>query len=74
MKDKDGYILVEKEFTLRGYRFKFVKQLKNSWCIFENIKKIFDQKNIFNPGKKVAIKGSCGTKDYITLHLIKEHK
>ena len=39
MKDKDGYILVEKEFTLRGYRFKFVKQLKNSWCIYEKIKK-----------------------------------
>ena len=39
MKDKDGYLLVEKEFTLRGYKFKFIKQLKNDWCIYEKIKK-----------------------------------
>ena len=39
MKDKDGYLLVEKEFTLRGYKFKFAKQLKNDWCIYEKIKK-----------------------------------
>ncbi len=39
MKDKDGYLLIEKEFTLRGYKFKFIKQLKNDWCIYEKIKK-----------------------------------
>jgi len=39
MKDKNGYLLVEKEFTLRGYKFKFIKQLKNDWCIYEKIKK-----------------------------------
>jgi len=39
MKDKDGYLLVEKEFTLRGYKFKFIKQLKNDWCIYEKTKK-----------------------------------
>lgn len=35
--------------------------------IFEEIKQIFDPKNIFNPGKKVG-----GTKEYLERHLVRE--
>ncbi|KKS04385.1 MAG: FAD/FMN-dependent dehydrogenase [Candidatus Nomurabacteria bacterium GW2011_GWA2_41_25] len=50
--------------------------------IFEEIKKIFDSKNIFNPGKKVPIlilnksgptNGGAGTKEYIATHIAVEH-
>ncbi len=42
--------------------------------IFTEIKKIFDPKNIFNPGKKVASPDGGGTKEYLTSHIIKpEH-
>ena len=48
--------------------------------IFAEIKKIFDPKNIFNPGKKVATPnlggpagGGAGTKDYIASHIAVEH-
>jgi FAD/FMN-containing dehydrogenase len=34
--------------------------------IFQQIKNIFDPKNIFNPGKKVG-----GTKEYLANHIIK---
>ncbi len=37
--------------------------------IFREVKNIFDPKNIFNPGKKVPIKGGAGTKDYIASHI-----
>jgi len=40
--------------------------------IFEEIKKIFDPKNIFNPGKKIAA-GGAGTKEYIRTHIAVEH-
>lgn len=40
----------------------------NMVSIFNEIKKIFDSKNIFNPGKKVG-----GTKEYILSHIAKEH-
>lgn len=42
--------------------------------IFKEIKVIFDPKNIFNPGKKIAIPGGMGTKEYIKNHIIKEPK
>lgn len=42
--------------------------------IFEKIKEIFDSKNIFNPGKKIAIKNSGGTKEYMVSHVAVEHK
>jgi FAD/FMN-containing dehydrogenase len=41
--------------------------------IFEKIKEIFDSKNIFNIGKKVATENSGGTKEYIVLHIAVEH-
>ena len=48
--------------------------------IFTEIKSIFDQKNIFNPGKKVLIKNidgsgstGAGTKEYIASHLVEGH-
>ncbi len=41
--------------------------------IFAEIKKIFDPKNIFNPGKKVATQNQGGTKEYIALHVAVEH-
>ena len=41
--------------------------------IFKEIKKIFDAKNIFNPGKKVATKNLGGTKEYIATHIATEH-
>lgn len=37
-KDKDGYILLEKEFTSRGYNFKFIKDLEGGWKIYEKSK------------------------------------
>lgn len=42
-------------------------------AIFEEIKKIFDFKNIFNPGKKVPTSKSGGTKEYIGAHIAREH-
>ncbi len=41
--------------------------------IFEEVKRIFDPKNIFNPGKKVSVKNGGGTKEYIASHLVVEH-
>lgn len=41
--------------------------------IFTEIKRIFDSKNIFNPGKKVASTDGAGTKEYISSHLAIEH-
>ncbi len=41
--------------------------------IFSEIKKIFDPKNIFNPGKKVADPRGAGTKNYIAKHIAVEH-
>ena len=48
--------------------------------IFSEIKKIFDSKNIFNPGKKVPAQNEsgpadseAGTKEYITTHIAVEH-
>ena len=48
--------------------------------IFSKIKEIFDSKNIFNPGKKVAVQneggsttGGAGTKEYIASHIAVEH-
>ena len=42
--------------------------------IFREIKNIFDQKNIFNPGKKVATQSLGGTKEYIASHIAVEHE
>jgi len=49
--------------------------------IFQNIKEIFDPKNIFNPGKKVPNKitgglpaDEAGTKEYIGAHIAVEHE
>ncbi|OGJ07161.1 hypothetical protein A3I95_00130 [Candidatus Nomurabacteria bacterium RIFCSPLOWO2_02_FULL_44_12] len=41
--------------------------------IFSEVKKIFDPKNIFNPGKKVSGPGALGTKEYIISHIAIEH-
>ncbi|MFZ2205467.1 MAG: FAD-binding oxidoreductase [Minisyncoccia bacterium] len=42
--------------------------------LFAEVKNIFDVKNIFNPGKKVALPdGQAGTKEYISSHLALEH-
>jgi FAD/FMN-containing dehydrogenase len=41
--------------------------------IFEQIKNIFDSKNIFNPGKKIATESQGGTKKFITTHIATEH-
>ena len=41
--------------------------------LFTEVKKIFDPKNIFNPGKKIATENMGGTKEYITSHLAEEH-
>jgi FAD/FMN-containing dehydrogenase len=41
--------------------------------IFTEIKKIFDFKNIFNPGKKIATVAEGGTKEYIRAHIAEEH-
>lgn len=41
--------------------------------IFTEIKRIFDTKNIFNPGKKIATENLGGTKDYIRTHIAEEH-
>ena len=37
-KDKDGYLLVPKEFTHKGYQFKFIKKLEGGWMIYEKLK------------------------------------
>lgn len=42
--------------------------------IFAEIKKIFDAKNIFNPGKKVPTADRGGTKEYIAEHIAVEHE
>jgi FAD/FMN-containing dehydrogenase len=41
--------------------------------IFSQIKKIFDPKNILNPGKKVPTNDGVGTKDYLAKHVAREH-
>jgi FAD/FMN-containing dehydrogenase len=41
--------------------------------IFTEIKEIFDSKNIFNPGKKIATQSQGGTKEYIATHIALEH-
>jgi len=47
---------------------------ENTIRIFAEIKRIFDPKNIFNPGKKVPSGHSLGTKEYIAAHIAEEHK
>ena len=39
--------------------------------LFKETKNIFDQKNIFNPGKKVPSNTGAGTKEYLISHIIK---
>jgi FAD/FMN-containing dehydrogenase len=41
--------------------------------IFKQIKNIFDPKDIFNPGKKIATESQGGTKEYIASHIATEH-
>ncbi|MEK9182773.1 MAG: FAD-binding oxidoreductase [Patescibacteria group bacterium] len=41
--------------------------------LFSEIKKIFDPKNILNPGKKIPTQNMGGTKDYIVSHVAIEH-
>ncbi len=43
-------------------------------AIFTEIKNIFDPKNIFNPGKKIALPGGAGTKEYVSSHIAIEQK
>ena len=53
-------------------RTPFLKQMygEKVYSLFEQIKKIFDNTNIFNPGKKVG-----GSMQYIKDHILKEaHK
>ena len=38
--------------------------------LFQKVKGIFDPQNIFNPGKKIALPGGAGTKEYISEHII----
>jgi FAD/FMN-containing dehydrogenase len=47
---------------------------KNIMGIFKKIKEIFDQQNIFNPGKKIPLATGEGTKEYIASHIALEHK
>jgi len=37
-KDKDGYLLVPKEFTYKRYLFKFINDLEGGWMIYEKTK------------------------------------
>ena len=37
-KDKDGYLLVSKEFTHKKYLFRFIKDLEGGWMIYEKTK------------------------------------
>ena len=46
---------------------------ENMIKIFNEIKKIFDPKNIFNPGKKVAGENGSGTKEYMSSHIALEY-
>jgi FAD/FMN-containing dehydrogenase len=41
--------------------------------IFAETKKIFDPKNILNPGKKVPLPAGAGTKEYLGSHIAIEH-
>ena len=45
----------------------------NMIMIFEDIKKIFDKKNIFNIGKKIISEDGGGTKEYAISHIALEH-
>jgi len=38
-KDKDGYLLVAKEFTFKDYQFNYVKKLEGGWMVYEKMKK-----------------------------------
>ncbi len=46
---------------------------KHIISIFTGIKKIFDPKNIFNPGKKIVSEDGGGTKEYMAKHIAREH-
>ncbi len=46
---------------------------KHIISIFTEIKKIFDPKNIFNPGKKIVSEDGGGTKEYMAKHIAREH-
>ncbi|MFA4975125.1 MAG: FAD-binding oxidoreductase [Candidatus Paceibacterota bacterium] len=46
---------------------------KKMVAIFGEIKKIFDLKNIFNPGKKTFSEDGGGTKEYMISHIALEH-
>ena len=50
-------------------RTPFVEQMfgKEMYKLFEEVKRIFDPQNIFNPGKKVG-----GTIEYLESHIVKE--
>jgi hypothetical protein len=44
-------------------------------ALFAEVKKIFDPKDIFNPGKKISMSnGAAGTKEYISSHIAVEHE
>ena len=56
-------------------RTPFLKQMygEKVYSLFGQTKKIFDQNNIFNPGKKVALgETGAGTEEYIKTHIINE--
>ena len=54
-------------------RTPFLEKMYGSRIIsfFSEVKKTFDPKNIFNPGKKVASSDGGGTKEYLAAHIIK---
>lgn len=60
-------------------RTPYLDKMFNSRTIelFQQIKSIFDPKNIFNPGKKVPVKNATndgmGSKAYIVSHIAREH-
>ncbi len=58
--------LIRTPYLNKMYSEKIIK-------IFAEIKKIFDSKNIFNPGKKVPTEYMGGTKEYIAEHIAVEH-
>ena len=58
--------LIRTPYLQKMYGDKIIK-------IFTEIKNIFDSKNIFNPGKKIATENNGGTKEYIRAHIAKEH-
>lgn len=54
MKDKEGYLLIEKEFVFHGFNFKLVKDFKDGWMIYEKSKpdRIHKKYELIKPKKQ----------------------